>query len=238
MSRRDVPVKVEHGARRRADLGDDDVDPRRSPCRAPASVVAKVVAVRADVTIQPAGSTSTRTSSSSPSTSSATRSARSTSTPPTARVTIPVFSDRQSRTLPVNPVITGTPAAGFEIESVVVDPQRRPRRRATPTQLAELTQVDTDADPDDRRVRRRDGRRSALALPTGVVAVGDGPVTVTITIRPVTATRTFNAGLRLVGAEHDLTYALSIDRVLVTIGGSTADLDRLSGRDARRRRST
>ena len=32
-------------------------------------------------------------------------------TPPTARVVIPVFSDRQSRTLPVNPVITGTPAA-------------------------------------------------------------------------------------------------------------------------------
>ena len=43
-------------------------------------------------------------------------------TPPTARVVIPVFSDRQSRTLPVNPIITGNPAAGFEIESVTVDP--------------------------------------------------------------------------------------------------------------------
>jgi YbbR domain-containing protein len=31
-----------------------------------------------------------------------------------------------------------------------------------------------------------------------------------------------------VGASSDLTYALSVDRVLVTIGGSTADLDRLS----------
>ena len=68
-----------------------------------------------------------------------------------------------------------------------------------------------------------------LALPTGVVAVGDDTITVTITIRPVTATRSFNAGLRLVGASTDLTYALSVDRVLVTIGGSTADLDRLSG---------
>jgi len=68
-----------------------------------------------------------------------------------------------------------------------------------------------------------------LALPTGVVAVGDETIRVTITIRPVTATRTFSAGVRLVGARSDLTYALSTDRVLVTIGGSTAELDRLVG---------
>ncbi len=34
-------------------------------------------------------------------------------TPPTARVVIPVFSDRQSRTLPVNPIVTGTPGGGL-----------------------------------------------------------------------------------------------------------------------------
>ena len=71
-------------------------------------------------------------------------------------------------------------------------------------------------------------RRVAVALPTGVVAVGDETVSVTIDVRPVTATRTFDAGLRLIGARADLRYALSTDRVLVTIGGSTADLDRLS----------
>jgi YbbR domain-containing protein len=70
--------------------------------------------------------------------------------------------------------------------------------------------------------------RVNLALPTGVVAVGDDTVSVTITIRPVTGTRTFSAGLRLIGDRNDLRYALSTDRVLVTIGGSTADLDRLS----------
>ena len=68
-----------------------------------------------------------------------------------------------------------------------------------------------------------------LALPTGSSQSTSEPITVTITIRPVTATRTFSAGLRLVGASNTLTYALSVDRVLVTIGGSTADLDRLSG---------
>ena len=55
------------------------------------------------------------------------------------------------------------------------------------------------------------------------------PITVTVNIRPVTGTRTFSAGLRLVGASNELQYALSTDRVLVTIGGSTANLDRLEG---------
>ena len=37
--------------------------------------------------------------------------------PATARVTIPVFTDRESRSVPVTPIVTGTPAAGFEIAS-------------------------------------------------------------------------------------------------------------------------
>ena len=94
--------------------------------------------------------------------------------------------------------------------------------------MAKLNQVDTDpismtgVSADQTVV-------VGLALPTGIVAVDEGPITVTVTIRPVTATRTFSAGLRLVGANNTLTYALSVDSVLVTIGGSTADLDRLSG---------
>jgi YbbR domain-containing protein len=50
-----------------------------------------------------------------------------------------------------------------------------------------------------------------------------------VTLRPVTASRSFEAGLILVGARADREYELSTDRVLVTIGGSIADLDRLSG---------
>ena len=38
-----------------------------------------------------------------------------------------------------------------------------------------------------------------LALPAGVVPVDIATVTVTITLRPVTATRNFDAGLDLVG---------------------------------------
>ena len=68
-----------------------------------------------------------------------------------------------------------------------------------------------------------------LDLPDGVQALGAGTVEVTIRLRPITGTRTFEAGLILVGARPDLAYRLSADHVLVTIGGSIADLDRLSG---------
>ena len=69
----------------------------------------------------------------------------------------------------------------------------------------------------------------ALALPEGVEALGSASVQVTVRLRPVTATRTFEAGLVLTGAQPDRVYRLSTDRILVTIGGSVADLDRLSG---------
>ena len=95
-------------------------------------------------------------------------------------------------------------------------------------QLAELTQVDTDPIPMT-GVSADEVVEVKLALPTGVVAVNDTPIRVSIKIRPVTATRTFSAGLDLVGDSADFAYALSVDRVLLTIGGSTADLDRLSG---------
>jgi YbbR domain-containing protein len=69
----------------------------------------------------------------------------------------------------------------------------------------------------------------SLDLPTGVVALGSDAVRVTVTLRPVTATRNFDAGLRLVGTQPGLAYTPAADRVILTIGGSTADLDRLSG---------
>jgi YbbR domain-containing protein len=43
----------------------------------------------------------------------------------------------------------------------------------------------------------------------------------------VNATRTYQAGLIVVGERPDRRYELSTDRVLVTIAGSVAELDRL-----------
>ena len=65
-------------------------------------------------------------------------------------------------------------------------------------QLAQLSEVDTDPIPMT-GVSADETVQAALALPTGVVAVKDEPVSVTIQIRPVTGTRTFSAGLQLIG---------------------------------------
>jgi YbbR domain-containing protein len=227
VSRSDVPVSVVHGAVPDGlTLGPIEVAPTTVTVSGAASIVAKVDSVRADVEIQASGINVDEEVQLVPVDKLGNALSPLDVAPSTARVTIAVFSDRQSRTMPVNPVITGQPAAGFEIESVVVTPQVV-LVAGDPDQLAELARVDTDPIPMN-GVSADETVRVGLALPTGVVAVGDDTVTVTIKIRPVTATRTFDAGLRLVGARNDLRYALSTDRVLVTIGGSTADLDRLS----------
>ena len=70
---------------------------------------------------------------------------------------------------------------------------------------------------------------TTLALPSGVVALDVDTVSVTITLRPLTQTRNFQVGLNLVGARSDRSYATSTDSVIITVGGSVADLDRLQG---------
>lgn len=147
--------------------------------------------------------------------------------PPNVRVRLPIFTNRQTRSLPIRPVVVGSPAVGFEVASVTVDPI--------------VVSIEGDADNiallefADTSAVTITGASSTvsldvpLQLPDGVQAPGVATVKVTVVLRPVTSTRTFEAGLILAGARADRIYALSTDRVLVTIGGSVAELDRLSG---------
>ncbi len=147
--------------------------------------------------------------------------------PAQVRVRVPIFTDRRSRTLPVRPIVIGTPAAGFEVASVEVEPTVV-SVEGDANDLAGLDRADTqpiDVAGASSTVTRTVG----LALPEGVQSLGSGTVQVTIRLIPVTATRTFQAGVVLAGSRADRRYELSTDRVLVTIGGSVADLDRLSG---------
>ena len=223
-----IPVSVVHGpVPDGLTLGTTTVDPSTVTVSGASTLVSQVESVRADVIIQTTGINVDQDVRLVPVDQLGNPVRPLEVTPPTARVTIPVFSDQKSRTLPVNPIITGNPAAGFEIESVTVDPQVV-LVTGDADQLAQLTAVDTVPIPMT-GVSGDETVTVKLALPTGVVQVGDSSISVTIKIRPVTGTRTFSAGLQLLGASNDLAYALSTDRVLVTIGGSTADLDRLSG---------
>jgi len=228
LDQKSVPVQVERGVVPGGlNLGETTVNPSVVTVSGPQSNVRQVVAVRADVQIQPSGIDVDQDVQLVPIDGLGNAVRTIDVAPSTARVTIPVFSDRQTRSLPVNPILNGAPAAGFEIASVTVDPAIV-LIEGDADQLAQLVSVDTAPVPlsgvsADLTVEAK------LALPTGIVEVGNATIRVSITLREVTETRTFSAGLRLVGTRRDLTYDFSADRVIVTLGGSTADLDRLAG---------
>jgi YbbR domain-containing protein len=228
LGQKTVDVTVDHGPTPAGlELGDVSVTPGRVQVSGPASVIERVVAARASAFIQPSGIDVDQEIDLVAVDELGDAVGQVDVEPRAAHVTIPVFSDRETRTLPVNPVITGDPAAGFEIAGVTVDPPVM-LVEGDADQLAELIRVDTEAISmtgvsSDRTVV------VGLALPTGVLAVGDDQISVTVLLRPVTATRSFEVGVQLIGAGRGLSYALDTDRILVTIGGSVADLDRLSG---------
>ena len=146
--------------------------------------------------------------------------------PALVHVTIPVYTNLQNRTLPVNPIVTGTPAAGFRIGSVVVNPLVV-SVEGDQAQLQALVAADTAPVPVSGATRDVTSQ-VAYSLPTGVSVIGDQTATVVVHIVPVTETRTFVAGIRLDGRQAQLQYDASDTRVLLTLFGSTADLDRLS----------
>jgi YbbR domain-containing protein len=225
---RTVKVVVEHGPTPDGlELGDTTVEPAEVEVSGPSSVIDDVVSARADVVIQPGGIDIDQDVRLIPIDQLGDVVTPVDVKPSTARVQIPVFTDRQSRTVPVSPVITGTPAAGFEIESVTVDPSVV-TVEGDADQLVELERIDTAPVT----VSGLSSERSvevALVMPTGVVPLDVSAVQVTVTVRPVTATRSFDVGLRLVGTDPARAYEVATDRVLITVGGSIAELDRLVG---------
>jgi len=225
---RTVPVVVERGATPEGlDIGDTTVDPTEVQVSGPSSVIEQVVAARADVTIQPGGIDVDQDVRLVPVDQLGNVVSPVDVSPSTARVKIPVFTDRQSRTLPVTPVVTGSPAAGFEISSVTVEPSVV-TVEGDADQLAQLESIDT-APISVNGLSSEQTSEVELAMPSGVVPLDQVSVSVTIKLRSVTATRNFEVGLELTGADPDLRYAASVDRVVITVGGSIADLDRLVG---------
>jgi YbbR domain-containing protein len=228
VSQPDIPVKVQYGTVPDGlTLGTTTIDPPSVTVSGAASIVAKVDAVRADVTIQSTGIDVDEDVKLIPVDKLGNALSPLDVTPGTARVKIQVVPTGKTRTLPVFPDIVGSPAAGFEIGSVTIDPQVA-LVAGDADALAKLVRVDTSPILMN-GVTANESVTVPLALPPGIVEVGDQPVTVTIEVNQVTATRTYTVGVHMVGARSDLTYAAAVNSVILTIGGSTAALDRLSG---------
>jgi YbbR domain-containing protein len=203
------------------------VTPATVTVRGPASVIDRVASARADVTIEPSGLNVDRDVDLVPVDDVGNRVTPVNVDPPTVHVQIAVLSEPQTHTVPVNPNVTGTQAAGYEVVSVAVDPAvvtlqldanqvaAVPAADTAPISISGATQ-DVEADV-------------GLALPVGVVGLEGTTVHVTVTIRPIASTRTFDAGIVLSGARTDLLYSLSVNHALATVGGPLAELQRLDG---------
>ena len=223
-----VPVEVDHGeAPPTMTLGDQSVDPMQVHVIGPATVLERVAAARATVVIQSSGIDVDQDVELVPVDSVGDAVPQVNVDPATAHVVIPVFSNLQSKQLPVDPQVTGSPAAGFEITSVSVEPPIV-TVEGDADDLAKLAVIDTQPVTAGGLTESRTVD-VALAPPTGVVVPSVQQVKVTIGIRAVTATRNFEVGVRIIGAQPGFDYEVGVDRLLLTVGGNPADLDRIVG---------
>ena len=148
--------------------------------------------------------------------------------PSSVHVQISVGSGRQNKTVPVNrsspgPLLPGSRSPRSRSARrwcrSKATPMGWPRWPAADSQPVSISGASTDL-----------VRTVPLALPDGVDAISVASVSVTITLQPITGTRTFSSGIVLSGARDDRTYSLSTATVLVTVGGTVAALDALDPR--------
>lgn len=227
VSEKQVPVSVDTGAvpeTLEADqptLGTDTVT-----VSGPATLVERVVAAQANVLIGPNAFDIDRDLPLDAVDANGERVPEVRIDPATVHVTIHVFENKESRTLPVTVPVAGAPPPGFSIGAITTDPvvvsvggeaADLGPLRFVQTEAVSLTNQTSD-------IRAR----VPLVLPDGIVALDVTSVEVRIAIRPTSETRLYQVGIELTGERNDLGYALGRDRVLVTLLGSPPDLDRLS----------
>ncbi len=146
--------------------------------------------------------------------------------PGTVRVQIRVGS-QQTRTVPVQPSLTGTPNAAYQVASVTVNPVAV-TVAGDSTSLGQLVQL-TTASLDLNGATADVTRQVNLVLPPGISVIGSPTVSVAVHLVVRTASQTFSAGIVLSGARDDRIYGLSVDQVLVTLGGTPTALAGIDG---------
>ncbi|MCI0347081.1 MAG: hypothetical protein L0221_16835, partial [Chloroflexi bacterium] len=224
---RSVEVFVDRGVVPEGlDIREPDLSSSEVVVRGPESIVQRVARAEARVRIDPTGLDVNQEVELIPVDASGAEVSPVDLEPATVRVRIAVFTNRQTRSLPVNPIVNGTPAVGWEVASVSVEP------------LVVLVEGDADElqplvklDTLPVSVAGASGNIEATIafdLPDGVLPLGVESATVNVVLRQVTGTRLFETGIALVGARSDVTYDPAIDRVVVSLGGPLADLDRIN----------
>lgn len=223
-----VPVQVDYGTKPEGlDVHPPVVDASQVTVSGTQSTVSQVVAALARVRIDPSGLSVDQHVDLIPVDIRGETVGQVKLTPSSVRVQILVGSELTTKPLPINAIVTGTPALGFQIDSVTVDPPTV-TVEGDASVLQALVKIDTL--PLSISGARADVSGTVgVVLPDGVDVLGLSTVHITVSISATQATRTFSVGVVLSGAASDRTYALSTDQVLLTLGGTAAALDNLRG---------
>ena len=221
---RTVPVRVNHGpVPEGLQLGETEVSQDTVTVSGPQSVIAQIVAAEARVRIQSSGIDVDQLVDLVPVDGRGEVLTPVEMNPTSVRVRIPVGSPVGTKTVPVTAVVTGTPADGFEVASTTITPAVATVTGETDT-LAGLSSI--QAKPVDISGASDAVSRSVgLELPDGIAGVGDATFDVIVTLRAVESSRSFVAGVVMLGAEASRTYLLAVDRVTITLGGGQQALN-------------
>jgi YbbR domain-containing protein len=148
-------------------------------------------------------------------------------TPDTVSVDVDVREVETNKTVPVRPIVEGTPAPGFALQSLGVDPAVV-TLRGLPEALSGIEEVSTEPLSID-GVSVDQVFNAALAIPDGarLVAGGDATVTVTASILPSISSRTFVTGVVCEGSGENACLP-GLEQVAVTLSGPGALLAQLS----------
>lgn len=149
-------------------------------------------------------------------------------TPDTVSVDVDVREVETNKTVPVRPAVEGTPAPGFALQSLGVDPAVV-TLRGLPEALSGIEEVRTEPLSID-GVSVDQVFTAALALPDGARLAppgGEATVTVTAAIAPSVSSRTFVTGVVCEGAGENACLP-GLSQVAVTVSGPGALLAQLS----------
>lgn len=151
--------------------------------------------------------------------------------PSTVRVEIEVSTVETSRTVAIRPLLTGAPAAGFEVGTVTADPSVVTLRGA-PEVLATIGEVLTQ--PISLAGTNATLQAAGtLVLPDGARLADPAAAepTITVQIREIVAQRTLLLGLVCSGAPAGSACLPRTEQIAVTVLGTVTDLDALDVAD-------
>jgi YbbR domain-containing protein len=149
-------------------------------------------------------------------------------TPGTAFVQIDVQTLETERTVPIRPEVSGTPAPGFALEALTVEPSTV-TLRGLPDVLTEITSVPTEA-LSIADATESQSFEAPLVLPADTRLADDSVeafVTVSATIAPSISSATYLVGIECQGAGASACLP-SLEQVSVTLSGPAGALAALS----------